>query len=309
MRSSNPESGRIAACHRPHRKIPVYSPAMNQDIPYINRTTLFEHYHGLLLDAFGVLVDKQGPLPGAIDLIDSMNAEQTPYFILTNSASRLPETMELHYQQQGLNIPIERIISSGMLLDGHFKDNDLIGARTLVLGPENSQEYARRCGGEVVDNADTDVDVVVIADQAGYDLLERMNQTMSLILRQIDAGRAPHLVLCNPDIIYPISGGQYGFTAGGLAAMLNAILAERYPGETFAFHPLGKPHAPIFAEGVRRIGSNKVVMIGDQLATDIKGANDFGIDSILVGTGLSSQKKTSASAQPTWQTLTLEMNG
>lgn len=284
---------------------------MNQNIPYIDRTTLFEHYDGLLLDAFGVLVDKQGPLPGAIDLVDTMNAEHKPYYILTNSASRLPETMEQHYQQQGLNIPLERIISSGMLLDAHFKDNDLIDARTLVLGPENSQEYARRCGGEVIADVDreTEVDVIVIADQAGYDLLERMNQTMSLILRQIDAGKTPHLVLCNPDIIYPISEGQYGFTAGGLAAMMDAILAERYPGESFAFHPLGKPHAPIFKEGVKRIGSNNVVMIGDQLATDIKGANDFGIDSILVGTGLSGQKKTSESARPTWQTLTLEMNG
>lgn len=282
---------------------------MNHAIPHIDRTTLFERYDGLLLDAFGVLVDKQGPLPGAIDLIETMNAEQTPYFILTNSASRLPETMELHYQQQGLNIPLERIISSGMLLDAHFRDKSLIGARTLVLGPENSQEYARRCGGVVIADIkpDTEVDVVVIADQAGYDLLERMNQTMSLILRQIDAGRAPHLLLCNPDIIYPIAAGEYGFTAGGLAAMLNAILVERYPGETFAFHPLGKPHAPIFAEGVKRIGSSRVVMIGDQLATDIRGANDFGIDSILVGTGLSGQKKTSASARPTWQTLTLEM--
>lgn len=280
---------------------------MNQTIPYIDRTTLFERYDGLLLDAFGVLVDKQGPLPGAIDLIDTMNAEDKPYFILTNSASRLPETMEQHYQQQGLKIPLERIISSGMLLQAHFREQNLIGARTLVLGPENAQEYARRCGGEVVSDTDGEVDVVVIADQAGYDLLEQMNRTMSLILRQIDAGKAPHLVLCNPDIIYPISAGQYGFTAGGLAAMLNAILAERYPGEAFAFHPLGKPHAPIFREGVSRIGSNNVVMIGDQLATDIKGANDFGIDSILVGTGLSGQKKTSASARPTWQTLSLEL--
>ena len=29
-----------------------------------------------------------------------------------------------------------------------------------------------------------------------------------------------------------------------------------------------------------------MVMIGDQLETDIKGANDFGLDSVLVGTGI-----------------------
>ena len=31
-----------------------------------------------------------------------------------------------------------------------------------------------------------------------------------------------------------------------------------------------------------------MVMIGDQLETDIRGANDFGIDSVLVGTGVNS---------------------
>ena len=274
---------------------------MNPPIPHIDRATLFDRYDGLLLDAFGVLVDKQGPLPGARALIDTLNGEHKPYFILTNSASRLPETMERHYREQGLEIDTDHIISSGMLLDAHFADHGLVGARTLVLGPDNSQEYARRAGGEVVAMEQAhEVDVVVIADQAGFDLLEGMNHAMSLILRQIDAGRPPHLVLCNPDIIYPVAEGQYGFTAGGLAAMLESILIERYPGEAFRFHRLGKPHAPIFAEGVSRLGSRNVVMVGDQLATDIRGANDFCIDSALIGTGLGQADIHHTGPRPSW---------
>jgi HAD superfamily hydrolase (TIGR01450 family) len=277
---------------------------MNDIIPRIDRTTLLERYNGLLLDAFGVLVDKQGPLPGAIELLDTLTAEGKPWFILTNSASRLPETMERHYQEQGFAIPLERIISSGMLLDSYFRDHNLAGARTLVLGPDNSQEYARRAGAEVVPlDYEGEVDVVVIADQAGYDLLTVMNHAMSLILHQVDQGKVPHLVLCNPDIIYPVAEGRYGFTAGGLAAMIDAILLQRYPDQGIRFTPLGKPHAPIFAEGVKRIGNNNVVMIGDQLATDIKGARDFGIDSILVNTGLTMHKNmTHPDHRPTWFT-------
>lgn len=277
---------------------------MNAIVPRIDRATLFDRYAGVLLDAFGVLVDKQGPLPGAIDLISTLTAEAKPWFILTNSASRLPETMARHYGEQGFAIPVERIISSGMLLQGYFSEHQLVGARTLVLGPDNAQEYARRAGAEVVPmDYDGDVEVVVIADQAGYDLLPVMNHAMSLILRLVDAGLAPHLVLCNPDIIYPVAAGQYGFTAGGLAAMIDAILLERYPGSGIRFTPLGKPHAPIFAEGVKRIGSQNVVMIGDQLATDIKGARDFGIDSILVNTGLTMHQNMYAPEhRPTWFT-------
>jgi HAD superfamily hydrolase (TIGR01459 family) len=274
---------------------------MTDTIPTIDTPGLLERYDGLLLDAFGVLVDKQGPLPGARELIDTLNGEHKPYFILTNSASRLPETMERHYREQGLEIDTDHIISSGMLLDAHFAEHRLAGARTLVLGPDNSQEYARRAGGEVVAmEAAHEVEVVVIADQAGFDLLEGMDHAMSLILRQIDAGRPPHLVLCNPDIIYPVAEGQYGFTAGGLAAMLESILMERYPGEAFRFQRLGKPHAPIFAEGIARLGSHNVVMVGDQLATDIRGANDFGIDSALIGTGLGQAAAQGDGPRPTW---------
>lgn len=37
----------------------------------------------------------------------------------------------------------------------------------------------------------------------------------------------------------------------------------------------------------RRAGQGDMVMLGDQLGTDIRGANAFGIDSALVLTGLS----------------------
>jgi len=44
--------------------------------------------------------------------------------------------------------------------------------------------------------------------------------------------------------------------------------------------------APLFAEAERRAGTCDLVMIGDQLATDILGARGYGLDSALVETGL-----------------------
>ena len=76
---------------------------------------LLDGYAVVLLDAYGVLVDKLGPLPGSIDLIKRLNSSGKPYFILTNSAIRLPATMAGDFRVQGLFIPAERIISSGVL--------------------------------------------------------------------------------------------------------------------------------------------------------------------------------------------------
>ena len=145
-----------------------------------------------------------------------------------------------------------------------------------------------------------DAEVVVIADQKGFSCLPAMDWTLSLILSRLDAGKAVHLLLCNPDLIYPVGSGRYGFTAGALASMLSAVLSERYPELPDPIVPLGKPHAPIFEAARRRIGRGRLVMLGDQLATDIAGANRRGIDSVLVGTGLARRNGPNTDVRPTW---------
>lgn len=254
-------------------------------------TTTIRHligaYDALLLDAYGVLVDKSGPLAGAAALIDRLNILAKPYYILTNSASRLPEAMAEEFQALGLAVPAERFITSGLLLERHFAEHGLAGTRCVVLGPEDAIRYVERAGGKAVAlGADADADVVVLADQKGFPVLEGMDHALSLVLRRLDAGQPLHLVLCNPDLVYPVAHGQYGFTAGGLALMIEGVLRERYPEKRLGFARLGKPHAPIFEEAARRSGTRNLVMIGDQLATDILGANRCGIASALIGTGL-----------------------
>jgi ribonucleotide monophosphatase NagD (HAD superfamily) len=59
----------------------------------------------------------------------------------------------------------------------------------------------------------------------------------------------------------------------------------------------GKPNAPPFAEALRRSGTRDMVMLGDQLETDIRGANDFGFDSVLVTTGVTASPRTPLAAQ------------
>jgi ribonucleotide monophosphatase NagD (HAD superfamily) len=54
----------------------------------------------------------------------------------------------------------------------------------------------------------------------------------------------------------------------------------------------------MFERAVAAAGTRRVVLIGDQLATDIRGANDFGIDSALVGTGLTRLEREWADDDP-----------
>jgi ribonucleotide monophosphatase NagD (HAD superfamily) len=53
---------------------------------------LLDRFDGVLLDAYGVLVDSGGVLPGARELIDELARRALPYAIVTNDASRSPAT-------------------------------------------------------------------------------------------------------------------------------------------------------------------------------------------------------------------------
>jgi ribonucleotide monophosphatase NagD (HAD superfamily) len=160
----------------------------------------------------------------------------------------------------------------------------------------------RRAGGQPVPwLGEGDAEVVVVADQEGV-TMDVMDWALTLLVRRLDAGKPVSVVLCNPDLIYPVAPGRYGFTAGGLAVMLEAVIRERYPGPGEPSVRLGKPYPPIFQEAKRRLAVDKLVMVGDQLATDILGANRAGIDSVLVGTGLSGNVEVAVNGpRPTWR--------
>ena len=80
-----------------------------------------------------------------------------------------------------------------------------------------------------------------------------------------------------------------GLRSGTIALVLEAALRSRCPADAkLKFDRLGKPNAAIFEEAVRISGTSHMVMIGDQLDTDIRGANAFGLDSALFLTGMAS---------------------
>lgn len=259
-----------------------------QSIPTVGMAELIDRHEVLLLDAYGVLLHHGGPLPGAVALIEQLGRLDKPYLIITNDASRLPATTARQMAAMGLPVPEERILSTGTLLAPHFAAHGLQGRRCLVLGPDDSRQLVRQAGGELVGPGDP-LEVLVICDEAGFDFVPAVDAALTAVIAALDAGRTPRLLLPNPDLIYPRSETAFGFTAGSIAAMFEAALAQRYPGrDELTFERLGKPETPIFTRAVQRAGTDSAVMVGDQLRTDILGANRAGIPSALVCTGLAS---------------------
>jgi HAD superfamily hydrolase (TIGR01450 family) len=276
---------------------------VSNTIPVTTIDAVLDRYEVILFDAYGVLVHGAGPLPGAADLIARLNQAGRRYFIVTNDASKRPATAAQRFQRFGLAVDEAHILTSGLLLTPHFAAHGLIGQRCTVLGPSDSARYVEEAGGVVVP-PDQPFDVLVIGDESGFPFIEWADAALSSLFASIDAGRDVHLVVPNPDLIYPGGGGGFGFAAGTIANMFEGALALRYPHRPdLRFVRLGKPNTPIFEDAVRRAGTSRAVMIGDQLETDIKGARAAGLDAVWIETGVTSTipEDTPAHLRPTWR--------
>jgi HAD superfamily hydrolase (TIGR01459 family) len=271
---------------------------------------LIDAYDTILLDAYGVLVDAGGALPGAGELIEAVRAAGRRVFIVTNDASRLPETVAARFGRFGIPVAADEVVTSGALIAPYFAEAGLVGARCSVLGTDDSLAYVRDAGGEVVAlSGEADIDVLVVCDDAGFPFLEGIEAALSALYRRIDRGGAVTLVLPNPDLVYPKSGGEFGFTAGAVALLLEAGLRRRFGARAPGFVALGKPHPPMFEEARRRAGSGRLVMVGDQLETDIAGARAAGIDAALLHAGVSVWRdgETPAALAPTYLLRSLSL--
>ena len=262
---------------------------------------LLDRYAGVLLDVFGVLLDGSGPLPGARELLVELERRGLPYALVTNDASRSKATYAQNFAAYGLPASADRFVTSGSLLPAYLRSRDLVGARICVLGTADSIAYAVAGGGVPIElGPGIEIDALAVCDDDGFDFLPSIEHALSTVVRAIDAGRRPPLVLPNPDLVYPKAPGELGFTAGAIALLIEAALARRFPGSKPVFDHLGKPQPHLFIAAAQQLGIpvTKLVMIGDQIETDIAGAQAAGVDSALLA-GVS--RWTSASPiAPTW---------
>lgn len=255
----------------------------------ITITDLIDQFDVLLFDAYGVIVDAGGAIAHARELVNHLHAIRKPYVIVTNGSMGNTSFTAQSYQAKGLPIPESNIISSGSLLADWVKTHSLTGAKAYVVGPETSQELGRESGLRVTRTLDIHdpVQAIILANQTKENFLDECEDLLSFIsqchLKQIPL----KLLLPNPDLIYPKNADSFGYTSGALSLLIETALKGRFAHQAPTFERLGKPFAPIFDAAKKRFPGKSLVMIGDQIETDIIGAKQAGIPTVLILSGIS----------------------
>ncbi|MQF80494.1 MAG: HAD-IA family hydrolase [SAR202 cluster bacterium] len=255
---------------------------------YIDIEAIFDHYDAVFFDAYGVLVDGIDALPNAEQLVNIMNASAMNYFIVTNDASKSIESLSNKFQSQGMKIPVERIVNSGSLISGYYRNEDLVGRPTLVLGTKDSRTYVSGSCAKILSlDSNSEPDVILFTHSSPYDWESTLKHLLNLVSKRFKQKKPVRMVLPNTDFIYQDGKADFGMGAAAFVQTLEEALMRLHgKHEVLRAAKLGKPHPLIFTEAIRRAGSNNAIMIGDQLETDILGANNVGLDSAVVTTGI-----------------------
>ena len=228
---------------------------------------------GYLIDMDGVIYRENQLISGAAEFVEAMNATGTPFLFLTNNSAPTPEDLAVRMKHLGIPGLSARHFYTSALNTADFLSETHPNCTAYVLGEGGllTALHERKIHNDAISPS-----YVVVGE--GSISAEKLTKAHEWI------ERGARLLATNPDNWCPVSSEKTRPGAGAAAAYLEASTGRR------AYY-LGKPNGYMFhrarvklAELARREPEN-VVMIGDTMETDIRGAVEVGMRSFLVLSG------------------------
>ena len=232
-------------------------------------TALRDGYDALLLDLDGTLYQGSQEIPGAREALAA--AEQSCYYV-TNNASRSPGEVAEHLTELGFDADESTVVTSSQSAARLLAENVAPDSPVLIVGTEALADEVRNVGLRPVRSFEDAPAAVVQGHSPTTDWAILAEATLA-----IRAGAV--WVAANLDTTLPTERGLVLGNGSMVAALRTATSRE----------PLvaGKPAAPLMEDAMRRSKCVRPLVVGDRLDTDIEGANNVGLDSLLVLTGVS----------------------
>lgn len=250
-------------------------------------------FQAILFDIDGTLLYGPRQLPGAAELVGRVREAGTPLYFLTNDGNHTVEQKCAFLQRAGLAARPSEIISCIDALDTVAARNDWIGRTFFAvgeLGHVNVLNLER-------DPRNLEHTAGILFGEGEYDWRTGWEAVINFLHRHPDRP----LVVPNPDAYWPSpKSGTFGIGAGGQARCIQLLLHEM--GTDLEPIYLGKPFRPIYDCVFTRLEKQfglqvepeRILMLGDSLTSDVRGANRVGMVSALVLTGITTPEQAAA---------------
>lgn len=240
---------------------------------------LCEAYDLAMLDLDGVVYRGDEAVAGAVSAIEQARNAGMRMAYLTNNASRPSRAVAKRLRGFGVPAEDDEVVTAGEAIAHVVAEAVPKGSAVFVVGGPGLREPLQRLGLRIVDSADESPAAVVqgFHPDVGWRALAEASYA-------IQAG-VPWYA-SNADRTIPTGRG----VAPGNGSFIEAV--RRATGATPVV--AGKPERGLFEETIERTQPKNPLMVGDRLDTDIDGALNFGVDALLVLTGVSTLAETLA---------------
>ena len=224
-------------------------------------------YDTFIIDLWGVIHNGILLNSKAIEAIDELSKNSKKIVFLSNAPRPSEKVKEFLRKMQIKEIFLENVVTSGEAAMQAINNNKF-GKLFFHLGPERDDSIFHK-----VKENKTSIEKSEFILCTG--LFDKHEQDLNFYKELLKNSLSKRLICTNPDLTVH-RGNQVEHCAGAVAKIF-----ENLGGEVIYF---GKPHKEIYKMCFN--DNEKVLAIGDNLRTDIKGANDLNIDSIFISNGV-----------------------
>lgn len=233
--------------------------------------SLATRYDVALLDLDGVVYVGDQALEHAAEALAAARAVGMSLAFVTNNASRPPDVVAERLRSFGVPASGREVVTSAQAAARVLAEHVPAGSRVLVVGGAGLEHALHERGLQPVAGMADDPAAVVQGFDRAIDWSRLAEASYA-----VNAGLL--WVASNADSTIPTSRG----IAPGNGTLVAAVCAAT------GRHPIvaGKPELPMHREAVDRSRSQRPLVVGDRLDTDIEAANRAGVPALLLLTGV-----------------------
>ena len=231
--------------------------------------SIVDNYQLFYVDLWGVVHNGVSLHKEAINALKEITKKGKEYILLTN-APRPNSVVKTFLKKMGMEEEIiDHVFTSGEASLSYLKKN-LIDKKFFHVGPPRDIDLFKDFK-ELKSNQIENSEYIICTG-----LFEEHEEDLKFYKELFEKNLKKKMICTNPDLIVD-RGNKRELCAGSIATIF-----EKMGGKVVYF---GKPYPEVYNQSVDNKGK-KILSIGDNLNTDIKGANLLNYDSLIISNGI-----------------------
>ena len=242
---------------------------MTKNLDKEGLSSIVDNYQLFYVDLWGVVHNGVALHAEAIRALKEITKKKKDYILLTN-APRPNHAVKSFLEKLGMEKEIrDHVYTSGEAALTYLKKN-FLGKTFFHVGPPRDFDLFRDFKKMKLDEIRNSNYILCTG------LFDDHNDDLKYYKDLFENNLDKKMICTNPDLVVD-RGSQREFCAGSIA-----MVFEKMGGKVVYF---GKPYPEVYNQSFN-IKNKRVLSIGDNLNTDIKGANLLNFDSLIISNGI-----------------------